>query len=119
MEKNGRIKDYGFGRMTIDGQTYQSDVIIYPDRVDVSWWRKEGHLLLPEDLPMLETNSPKILVVGQGKFGLMKISAAFIQSLKRLEIDLRAAKSDEAVKIYNSIWETGERNVIGAFHLTC
>jgi len=31
------ISDYRFGRIVIDGKTYTSDVIVYPDRVDPSW----------------------------------------------------------------------------------
>ena len=45
-----KIEHYSFGNITIDGQTYTSDVIIYPERVDASWWRKEGHNLQIEDL---------------------------------------------------------------------
>lgn len=33
------IEDYEFGRITIDGATYTSDVIIRPEGVDDSWWR--------------------------------------------------------------------------------
>jgi len=39
------IESYKFGEILIDGVTYTSDVIIYPDSVDFKWWRKEGHLL--------------------------------------------------------------------------
>jgi hypothetical protein len=28
-----------------------SDLIIYPERIDANWWRREGHRLTPEDLP--------------------------------------------------------------------
>ncbi len=45
-----KIDSYSFGRIVINGKTYTSDVIIYPGRVDASWWRKEGHLLQLEDV---------------------------------------------------------------------
>ena len=114
-----RIQDYGFGRMVIDGEVYRSDVIVYPQRVDASWWRKEGHLLVPEDLPFLPENPPEVLVVGQGKFGMMKISNELKQLLNRLKVELRADKTARAVEIYNELWEKAGRKVIGAFHLTC
>ncbi|MEQ8191120.1 MAG: hypothetical protein ABRQ39_24360 [Candidatus Eremiobacterota bacterium] len=44
------IDSYDFGTIKISGKTYKSDVIIYPDRVDGKWWRKEGHSLHPDDL---------------------------------------------------------------------
>lgn len=37
------IENYNFGEIKIDGKTYTSDVIIYKDKVEDSWWRKEGH----------------------------------------------------------------------------
>ena len=119
MKTKNRIQKYSFGRIVIDGQVYTADVIIYPDRVEASWWRKNGHLLVPEDLPFLEKEPPKILIIGQGKFGLMKISPEMIDHLKFLGVELRAAKSSGAVEIFNDIWKSGERNVVAALHLTC
>ena len=44
------IDSYSFGQIVIDARAYASDVIIYSDRVDAAWWRKEGHRLHPEDI---------------------------------------------------------------------
>jgi len=68
-----RIEAYSFGKIVIDKEQFQSDVIIYPDRVDDKWWRQEGHNLIISDLPFLPEHQPKILIIGQGKFGFMKI----------------------------------------------
>ncbi len=116
---NERIQDYGFGRIVIDGEKFTSDVIVYPDRVDASWWRKEGHRLVPEDLPFLQENPPQILVIGQGRFGMMKIDPRFREWVEQLGIEFYATRSAEAVKMYNRFWKEGQRNIIGAFHLTC
>lgn len=114
-----RIESYNFGKIVIDGVTYRSDVIVFPERVDASWWRLEGHLLQPEDLPFLADQPPAILVVGQGKFGFMKISDSFMALAQELKIRLEAAKTGRAVHLYNQFWESGERSLVGAFHLTC
>ncbi len=120
MSRDGaRIQEYGFGRIVIDGKKYTSDVIIYPDRVDDSWWRREGHRLVPDDLPFLRENPPAVLVVGQGRFGLMKITPEFLALVRELGIELHAGRSAEAVKMYNQLWKEGRRDIIGAFHLTC
>ena len=58
------IDSYGFGEIVVDGQRYTSDVIIYPDRVDSSWWRKEGHRLSIEDLEDIVKAKPETLIVG-------------------------------------------------------
>jgi hypothetical protein len=45
-----KIESYRFGEIVIDGQRHSEDVIIYPDRVDAKWWRKEGHSLALTDV---------------------------------------------------------------------
>ena len=44
------IENYSFGSITIDGKSYRSDLIIYPDHIDDSWWRVEGHKLCLKDI---------------------------------------------------------------------
>jgi hypothetical protein len=70
------IDNYSFGSITIDGRTYDADVLVYPERIDNRWWRKEGHRLQLADLQgVLETN-PSALVVGTGYFGRMYVDPA-------------------------------------------
>ena len=48
------IESTAFGVMTIDGRTYTSDLIIFPDgRVQDGWWRKRGHVLGVDDILVL------------------------------------------------------------------
>jgi hypothetical protein len=47
------IDKYSFGRITIDSRLYDADVLIYPDRIDDHWWRKQGHRLQLADLEAL------------------------------------------------------------------
>ena len=42
-----KITHYEFGRISIEGKDYDSDVIISADGVQDQWWRKEGHNLDP------------------------------------------------------------------------
>lgn len=68
-----KIDDYDFGRIVIDGKTYTSDVIVYPERLDTSWWRKEGHLLQPEDITGVLDAEPEVLIIGTGYSGCMRV----------------------------------------------
>ncbi|HIQ22802.1 MAG TPA: hypothetical protein EYH34_16375, partial [Planctomycetes bacterium] len=68
------IDSYEFGRIVIDGQTFTSDVIIFPDRVDANWWRKEGHRLQLADLEGIWEAQPELLVVGTGATGRMEVA---------------------------------------------
>ncbi len=104
--------------MVIDGKTYFHDVILTPEGVLPEWWRKESHRLAIEDVQsVIERHRPEILIVGTGKFGLMKIPAETRAWLQKMGVELQAAKTTRAVQLYNQL--AGSRKVVGAFHLTC
>ena len=109
------IESYDFGRIVIDGRTYTSDVIIFPDRVMDSWWRKEGHVLDIEDLKEVIEFGPEILVVGTGYSGIMKVKDETREFLESKGIKVIVKKTKEACDILNSLGI----NCVGAFHLTC
>ena len=112
------IESYHFGRITIDGQTYRSDVILYPDRVDSQWWRKEGHKLQLADIqPLLEAR-PRWLVIGTGAYGLMKVTPEVIEAAEAAGIQLVSERTKRACERYNALCQQSE-DVIAALHLTC
>lgn len=109
------IENYGFGRITIDGQSYTNDVKVFPDGVEPDWWREKGHVLQPSDLEDVFNHGPDLLIVGQGKQSRMKIPADTQIAIEENGITLRSAPTDQAVTMYND----ANGQVIGAFHLTC
>jgi hypothetical protein len=111
------IESYSFGRMTISGVTYTSDLIVFTDHVKSDWWRIEGHKLHVEDLAEVLRAKPEILVVGTGYYGLMKIPQETEKILQTEGVRLIAEKTGEAYKIYNELSKSNR--VVGAFHLTC
>jgi len=112
-----KIESYSFGKIKIDGKVYKSDVIVYPDRVNSSWWRKEGHRLQMEDLKEVMKEKPDLLVIGTGSFGVMKVPKGTERALEDAGIDLIIEKTGRAVDAYNR--ESTGRKTVGAFHLTC
>ena len=112
------IEAYDFGFIVIEGRRYNHDVIVFPDRVQANWWRKEGHALYPEDLPFLAEEKPEVLVVGTGKYGQMQITATMEQWLAEHSLPWEADITERAVRRFNQLLESG-RQVVGAFHLTC
>ena len=113
------IQEYGFGKMVINGQTYEQDLIITREGVIPDWWRKKGHQLQFEDLKeVLENHKPDILVVGKGQFGMMSIEYDITNYLHENNISLQHKKTGKAVQIFNKLYHEG-KNVVGAFHLTC
>ena len=112
------INSYSFGSIIIDGRKYRSDVIIFPERVNSKWWRKSGHLLLVEDIQEIIKFKPKVLIIGTGSRGLMKVDEETKNRLESLGIGCIIKKTSEAVEEYNKISKE-EELVVGAFHLTC
>ena len=112
------IDSYQFGKIIIDGRTYNSDCLIIGSSVKPNWWRKQGHLLTPEDLEPVITAKPSILVVGCGASGMMKVSEDIGQILQEHGIELFKANTPEAVEKFNELSGKGE-NVAAALHLTC
>jgi len=112
------IESYSFGKMVYAGRTYTSDLIIYPLRVDNSWWRQKGHLLQMEDLKEILTEKPDILIVGTGSPGVMKVPNTLKNELENNGIELHVHRTGKAVQIFNTLVKE-QKKVIAAFHLTC
>ena len=111
------VDSYQFGVIVVNGRRYTSDVIIYPDRVDDNWWRREGHSLSPRDLGEIVGEKPDILVVGTGNSGLMQVSAPTCRWIKQEGIKLKVEPTQTACQTYNQLQKT--HKVIAALHLTC
>jgi hypothetical protein len=112
-----KIEHYSFGTITIDGKSYTSDVIIYPERVDSSWWRKQGHSLHIVDLKDVIPAGPEILIVGTGHSGTMVVPEETLSYLKSKGIDVHIARTDKAVELFNKFQKN--KKTIAALHLTC
>ncbi len=111
------IEKYDFGQLRHAGKDYSRDVIIYPERVDASWWRKEGHRLDRDDLKEVVKAKPDVLVVGTGYYGQMRVPKETLDFLNSLGIEVHAGETKEAVKKYNELKDV--RKVVAALHLTC
>lgn len=111
------IESYHFGQITIDGNKYSRDVIIFPDRVKEGWWRREGHRLSLEDLQEVFEFKPEVLVIGTGYSGLMKVPQDVRDYVTTKNIELVVENTRRACQTYNRLCQS--KKVLAAFHLTC
>lgn len=111
------IDSYSFGRMVIDGQAYTSDLIIYPDHIAHSWWRKSGHKLCVEDIEDVFKLEPEVLVIGTGFAGLMKVDKEVEKYAQSKGMALIVDRTKNAVQKFNEI--SAKNKTVAAFHLTC
>jgi hypothetical protein len=115
-----KITHYSFGKITIDGKTYTSDVIVYPDKVDPSWWRKEGHYLQPVDLTDIINAEPDVLIIGTGASGVMQVPKETLDFVKSKRISFYVEMTRKAVNLFNKLCqEKPDKKIIAALHLTC
>ena len=111
------IDAYHFGRIVIDGTTYSSDLIIFPDRIEAVWWRREGHVLHIEDIESIVAAKPDVLIVGTGKYGVMNVPHETRAYLHANGVDVLVEPTDKAVELYN--YYACAKKVVAALHLTC
>jgi len=111
------IDSYSFGSIIIDGKRYSSDVIIYPDKIDANWWRKQGHFLQLADLGEIFESKPEVVIVGTGKMGVMKVAPDVEEYFKKNNIELIVCNTEIACRKYNEL--STKSRVIAALHLTC
>jgi hypothetical protein len=111
-----------FGRITIDGKTFTTDVLVFPDgRVQDQWWRARGHVLTREDLAPLMRTQPQEIIVGTGAYGRMRPATGLATTLAAQGVRLTALPNAEARQRYNQL--LGQRgrgpSLAACFHLTC
>jgi hypothetical protein len=111
------IERYEFGIIVIEGQTFRNDLLIWPGRIKIDWWRREGHLLQLDDVAEALAANPQVLVVGQGDPGKMQVDPALAAYLQDQGIEMLAHPTREACRVINAL--SGTRRLAAALHLTC
>jgi len=111
------IDYYKFGEMAINGKSYHCDLIILPDKIHQNWQRKEGHRLILEDISAIPLSQIECLIIGTGKFGMMKIDEKVISEMNNAGIECIVEATGKSIEKYNSIIRY--KIVAAAFHLTC
>ncbi|MBD3427081.1 MAG: hypothetical protein GF409_07635 [Candidatus Omnitrophica bacterium] len=113
-----KIDSYSFGNMSVNGKTYENDLIVYPDKVEPEWWREEGHSLSAKDLEGVIGYGPDYLVVGRGASSNMAIPDETSKAIEDKGIELLSGGTEEMYEVFNRHMKEGKKTV-GAFHLTC
>jgi hypothetical protein len=103
--------------MVVDGRSYSADLIIHPQKIDPSWWRKEGHQLTVADLETVFRDELDALIIGTGFFGMMQVREEVQEVARSRGLELHIEKTAQAVRIFNEI--SVRKRTAGAFHLTC
>ena len=112
-----KIDSCTFGKIVIDGKSYDNDVVLYKEIVYPNWWRMSGHLLQIGDIEKHLKKKPEKIVIGTGFSQMMKIDPEVKDYLEKADIKTVIEATSSAWKSFNSL--SNEEDVMGAFHLTC
>jgi hypothetical protein len=110
------IENYQFGRIVVNGKSFNHDVVISKERVD-SWWRISGHNVAIKDVEGIASKKPKTIIFGKGYSGVMKVSADTKKYLEEKGIKVIEKETEEAVRLFNEL--SKKEDVVAALHLTC
>lgn len=112
------IDSCSFGRIRVDGKDYTQDLLVFPEKQVVDWWRKDQHRVSYYDVKEVIRRKPDMLIVGTGTLGNLKLDASTRKLVQKYNITIREEKTQSAIVLFNRFNEKGIK-AAGAFHLTC
>jgi hypothetical protein len=114
-----KVESYSFGRVSIDGKSYDKDLILLHGNVISSWWRQAGgHVFAVEDLQQVIDAAPEVVVLGTGAYGLVRVKDELVEAFSQAGTRIVSARTGEAVERLNQLLDQ-DQDVAAALHLTC
>ncbi|MBN2329419.1 MAG: hypothetical protein JXR73_19920 [Candidatus Omnitrophica bacterium] len=116
------IESVRFGQITIDGKTYDHDVIIDMEG-NVEKRKKKlskkiygtSHVVSVDEVKYFLNENAESLIIGAGQQGILTLSPEAREYLQNLKIRVQIAPTPQAILLFN---EAKEKK-IGLFHVTC
>ncbi len=117
-----RIDKTKFGSITVDGETYEHDVLIRLN-CEVNKRKKKlskavygtSHVISADEARYVYEEGAQRLVVGTGQHGLVELSDEAAEYFKTQHCQVELLPTPEAIRA----WNATEGAVIGLFHVTC
>ena len=97
------IDSFEFERVVIQGEEYNSDILISPDGYISKWDREEEHTIKLVDIEGVLTHRPDLIVIGTGTIGNLKLTEDVEPFLGEKNIEVIAYKSEKAIDMYRQL----------------
>jgi hypothetical protein len=111
-----KVEAYKHGQILIDGKSYEHDVVISGDRIQLSLESyKPKKRLGRKYIARLLEHLPEVLIIGLGSGAKLGLSSKAIALLEEKQVEWHALPTKEACKTYNRV-DDG-RHVVAMFHL--
>lgn len=111
------IENYSFGRFLIDGQEYNSNVVLIGKKVEKARYLP-NHELSINDFDALVEIKPEYIIIGTGASGVMPVPSEISKFIEEKGIKLIVEKTGDACQTYNSLIKEGKK-VAAFLHNTC
>jgi polyphosphate kinase 2 (PPK2 family) len=109
------IQAFEFEEIVIDGKKFTSDVMIFPNGKVTEWKRGSLHELQPADVKKILKANPKMLILGLGTIGNLRVLPDVFELIKEAEIEVLAFKTEKAIETYKEHRSDG--NIAALFHI--
>ncbi len=117
-----RIDDTQFGNITIDGKTYDHDVVIRLNGDVVKRKKKlskkhygTSHVVSKDEVKFVFEKGTELLILGSGQEGNVRLSPEADDYLAKKGCEIVIQPTPEALRVFNEA--SGKK--IGLFHVTC
>jgi hypothetical protein len=111
-----------FGSITIDGKTYDHDVVIRKSgkvrkrKKNLSRKHGSSHTISLEEAEFIYRKGSRELVIGTGQNGNVRLSPEAREFFEQKRCEVIAEPTPQAIHIFNAL-KSGKK--IGLFHVTC
>jgi hypothetical protein len=116
------INDTSFGSITVDGQTYDHDIVIRLSGEIIKRKKKlskkiygTSHKISKDEAKFVYEAGAQVIFVGTGQSGMAEISEKAAKYFQKHGLRCRALPTREAIELFNRSKEPK----IGLFHVTC
>ncbi len=116
------IENTTFGAITIDGKTYEHDVVIRLSGEIVKRKKKlskkyygTSHMLSKDEAKFVFEKGCEQLVVGSGQMGNVRLSPEAEAFFKKKDCKVLLQPTPDAIQVFNK----SHAKKIGLFHVTC
>ena len=110
------ITHYSFGKIVVNGRTYENDIVIFPDSTVQNWQASINHSIRLVDTKALLTGPVKKLIIGIGFNNGCSVTDDIAEQAASKNIELHILDTREAVKLFNASSKDG---LSACFHVNC
>ena len=111
------IDRFEFGTIVVDGQSYESDVVIFPDGAVEQWQHKDEHVLRPRDVDKIISAEPEVVIIGLGTVGNLRVRPKVEKRFQEAGIEVMAYRTNKACETYREL--RNQQKVAAILHIIC